>query len=88
MPKVISWYNAETDKKYRAALIRVLAASKDVRVLSVIGSAIYDDDPDVRASATYSIMCYFTEELVGDGKEQHMLSVSEWWEKNKHRYLK
>ena len=88
VPKVISWYSEAKDGKIRAALLRVLAVSRDPRAALVLGSSLKDDSLDVRVAATYGLMDYFLPSLVGGGTEQHMFAVQEWWEKNRERLEK
>lgn len=88
VPKVISWYGEAKDKKIRASLLRVLAASRDPRAALVLGNSLKDDSLDVRVAATYGLMDYFLPSIINGGTEQHMLAVQEWWENNRERLEK
>jgi hypothetical protein len=83
--KVISWYSRAEDEKIRAALLRVLAVSRDPRAALILGNSLKDDALAVRIAATYGLMDYFLPSVAGGGSEQHMLAVQEWWEKNRER---
>jgi hypothetical protein len=88
VPKVISWFSEAEDAKIRAALLRVLAVSRDPRAALVLGNSLKDDSLDVRIAATYGLMEYYLPSVVSGGTEMHMVAVREWWEKNRERLEK
>lgn len=88
VPSVISWYSETKDGKIRAALLRVLAVSRDPRAALILGNSLKDDSLDVRIAATYSLMDYFLPSVIGGGTEQHMFAVQRWWEENRKKLEK
>ncbi len=77
--KVVGWYRDAEKPEVRAALLRVLAASRDERAIPLLGAALDDDELDVRVAATYGILDYFLETAVEGGTEAHMMAAHEWW---------
>ncbi len=88
VPKVISWYKEAKDKKIRAALLRVLAASGDPRAALILGNSLKDEASDVIIAAADGLRDYFILVGVCCGSEQQMIQVQEWWEKNRERLEK
>ena len=88
VPKVTAWYFKAKDGKIRAALLRVLAVSRDPRAALVLGNSLKDDSLDVRIAATDGLMDYFLPSIAGGGTEQQMLAVQIWWEENRERLEK
>ena len=88
VPKVIQWYSEAKESETRVALLRLLAASRDERVIPYLGSALNDNNLDVRVSATYAILDYFMDMAVEGGTEQHMVAVQKWYQEWKANHGK
>jgi hypothetical protein len=85
VPRVISWFREAKDEKIRAALLRMLAASRDARAALVLGDNLKAESLDARVAATYGLLDYFIDYTIAGGTEQHMIQAQEWWEKNRER---
>ena len=73
-------YQEDTIPDARAALIYLLAASRSADVLPLVGTALSDEDLDVRVKATYGILTYWDEQGVpAGGTEQAMDRAHQWW---------
>ena len=78
-------YEREEDPKRKAHILWVLAASRDPRAAVILGPGLTDKALDVRVAATYGLMDFFMDRLVGGGTEQHMSAAQKWWKENRER---
>lgn len=75
-----AWFAEAKDEKVRAALVYVLAASRNASVLPLVGTALSDEQLHVRVAATHGVLTYWRREpTAGGGTEQAMLAAREWW---------
>lgn len=73
------------DDQISADLLRVLAASRDLRAAAVLGPALYDSSLTIRVAATYGIMDYLMDMPVNGGTEQHMEAAKKWWQQQQQQ---
>lgn len=78
--------NSSGDSTKSAAILTVLASSREPRAAVVLASALDNASLDIRIAATYGLMNYFLDEPVSGGTEQHMEAVKHWWKTNKTKY--
>ncbi len=86
--KVAQWYQETKEPKTRAALLWLLAASRDERAVSYLGSALDDPALDVRIASAYGINDYFLDTAMPGGTEQLMIAAREWWQERKSKHKK
>lgn len=67
------------DEARRAALVYLLGASRDARVLPIVGAALGDRQLEVRVQATEVILRYWSGDLPEGGTEQAMEAAATWW---------